>query len=344
MIRRLGFCCQWFHHDQTLKKKQLEEYQRPFNTRSTTVRWLNEHKDEAEDKLQFVFHHNLESIKKLITKVGALPPERRMCRLSSPILPVATEATWKYYWSKPDVIAYCEKHFAEAGDLARKLDVKVSFHPGQFTVLASVTPDIVERSIEEFEYHASMARMMGFGKSFQDGCKINIHISGRQGPQGIIDALPRLTPEARNLITIENDEMGWGLDASLELEKHVALVLDIHHHWIRDEEYIDAHDDRVKRVIDSWRGQRPTLHYSYSRDEALEPAGLGDKMHSQMHNIKDLLALGCKKQKLRAHSDFLPNDTVNDWALSFWDNFDIQVEAKAKNLATDQLHARSMAQ
>ena len=342
MIRRLGFCCQWFHHDQTLKKKQLEEYQRPFNTRSTTVRWLNEHKDEAEDKLQFVFHHNLESIKKLITKVGALPPERRMCRLSSPILPVATEATWKYYWSKPDVIAYCEKHFAEAGDLARKLDVKVSFHPGQFTVLASVTPDIVERSIEEFEYHASMARMMGFGKSFQDGCKINIHISGRQGPQGIIDALPRLTPEARNLITIENDEMGWGLDASLELEKHVALVLDIHHHWIRDEEYIDAHDDRVKRVIDSWRGQRTTLHYSYSRDEALEPAGLGDKMHSQMHNIKDLLALGCKKQKLRAHSDFLPNDTVNDWALSFWDNFDIQVEAKAKNLATDQLHARSM--
>ena len=342
MIRRLGFCCQWFHQDQPLKKKQLEEYQRPFNTRSTTVRWLNEHKDEAEDKLQFVFHHNLESIKKLITKVGALPPERRMCRLSSPILPVATEATWKYYWSKPDVIAYCEKHFAEAGDLARKLDVKVSFHPGQFTVLASVTPDIVERSIEEFEYHASMARMMGFGKSFQDGCKINIHISGRQGPQGIIDALPRLTPEARNLITIENDEMGWGLDASLELEKHVALVLDIHHHWIRDEEYIDAHDDRVKRVIDSWRGQRPTLHYSYSRDEALEPAGLGDKMHSQMHNIKDLLALGCKKQKLRAHSDFLPNDAVNDWALSFWDNFDIQVEAKAKNLATDQLHARSM--
>ena len=144
------------------------------------------------------------------------------------------------------------------------------------------------------------------------------------------------------MITIENDEMGWGLDASLELEKDLALVMDIHHHWIRDEEYIDAHDDRVKRVIDSWRGQRPTLHYSYSRDEALEPAGLGDKMHSQMHNIKDLLALGCKKQKLRAHSDFLPNDTVNDWALSFWDNFDIQVEAKAKNLATDQLHARSM--
>ena len=66
MIKRIGFCCQWFHHDQTLKKKQLEELQRPFNTRATTVRWLNEHKEEAEDKLQFVFHHNIQAIKNIL--------------------------------------------------------------------------------------------------------------------------------------------------------------------------------------------------------------------------------------------------------------------------------------
>ena len=58
MTRRIGFCCQWFHHDRSLKKKQLEEIERPMNTRSTTVRWLNEHKDEAEAKLDFVFKHN----------------------------------------------------------------------------------------------------------------------------------------------------------------------------------------------------------------------------------------------------------------------------------------------
>ena len=238
MQKRIGFCCQWYHHDQTLKTKQLEEIQRPFNTKATTVRWLNEHKDQAEAKLDMVTKHNIESLKKLVAQVGTLPPSRRMCRLGSPVLPMATEATWRYYIDSPDIVRYCEKHFAEVGDLARKLDVKVSFHPGQFTVLASETPDIVDRSIDEFEYHVNMARWMGFGKSFQDGCKINVHISGRQGPEGIIKVLPRLSPEARNLITIENDEMGHGLDASLQLEKHVALVMDIHHHWIRDEEYI----------------------------------------------------------------------------------------------------------
>ena len=342
MVRKIGFCCQWFHYDRTLSTKQLEEIQRPFNTKATTVRWLNEHQSEADAKLDMVVKHNIESLKKLITKVGTLPAGRRMCRLGSPVLPMATEATWRKYIDSKEIVNYCEKHFAEVGDLARTLDVKISFHPGQFTVLASDTPDIVDRSIDEFEYHANMARWMGFGKKWQDGCKINVHISGRQGPEGIKRVLPRLSPEARNLITIENDEMGWGLDATLQLEKHVALVLDIHHHLIRDEEFIQPNDDRVKRVIDSWRGVRPTMHYSYFRDENLAPAGLGDRLHQELHNPKDLVASGCKKQKLRAHSDLLPNRKSNEWALSFAENFDIQVEAKSKNLAAEQLYKQSI--
>ena len=153
-----------------------------------------------------------------------------------------------------------------------------------------------------------------------------------------------MPPEARNIITIENDEMCHGLDASLELEKHVALVLDIHHHWIRDEEYIQANDDRVKRVIDSWRGVRPTLHYSYSRDEWLDQSTQINEgtRHSSLHEIPLLLESGAKKQKLRAHSDFYPNYKANEWALSFWNDFDIQCEAKAKNLASEQLYVQAL--
>ena len=65
-------------------------------------------------------------------------------------------------------------------------------------------------------------------------------------------------------------------------------------------------------------------------------------MHSGLHNIKDLLLLGCKKQKLRSHSDLLPNRTANAWALTFSDQFDIQVEAKWKNLAAQQLYEQSL--
>ena len=311
---------------------------RDLNGRSTTMRWLREHKDEAEQRQWDIMNHNAAAAVRMIERVGTLPPERRMVRLGSEMLQGYTEKDWKSWWQQRHIQDHLAKIFAPVGDASRKHDVKISLHPGQFCVLASETPDIVERSIEEFEYHADMARWMGFGKNFQDGCKINVHISGRQGPDGIRKALPKLSPEARNLITIENDEMGHGLEKSLELEKDLALVLDIHHHWIRDEEYIEPTDDRVKRVIDSWRGVRPSMHYSYSRDEHLEVAGLGEKTHTEMHDIKMLLERGCKKQKLRAHSDLLPNRKVNDWALSFSENFDIQVEAKGKNMASEQLY------
>jgi UV DNA damage repair endonuclease len=223
----------------------------------------------------------------------------------------------------------------EVGQLARSRGVRLSFHPGQFCVLASSSESIVQRSIEEFEYHAGMARWMGYGRTFQD-FKINVHIAGRAGPDGIRSAYKRLSPEARNCITIENEEMAHGLDNCLAISDIVPIVLDIHHHWIREGEYIQATDDRVKQVLDSWRGLRPTCHYSVSREDYLV-----DHNTTVAPNHQTLLESGHKKSKLRAHSDFYWNSAVNDWALTFLDNFDIMCESKGKNLASFALHARA---
>jgi|TARA_B110000285_G_scaffold134212_1_gene150479 UV DNA damage repair endonuclease len=322
------------HYDQTQTKKVLEEIQRPLNTKSTTVQWLNRQtREEAEQRLWDIMVHNIAAYKRLIEYVGSLPPQLRMVRLGSDVLPVYTQRDWSYYWRRPDVVAYAEREFAKVGDTARALDVRLSMHPGQFTVLASDSSEIVERSIEEFEYHTDVIRWMGYGKNWQD-FKCNVHISGRRGPAGIIDALQRLSPEARNCITIENDENKWGIADSLELEKHCALVLDIHHHWCREGEYIQPTDDRFKRVIDSWRGVRPAIHYSYSRTEQL-PEGYA---HNTLPDKAALLEAGYKKGKLRAHSDWYPNNVVNDYALSFLPYADIMCESKMKNLASINLY------
>tara|TARA_B100000073_G_scaffold63686_1_gene47042 strand:+ start:1705 stop:2760 length:1056 start_codon:yes stop_codon:yes gene_type:complete len=340
-VKRIGFCCKYLDPDQTQKPKILKEIQQNYTEKVTTVAWCNrQEKHVAEERMLDLVTHNMQSAYNLVEWVGTtLPAERRMVRLGSNQIPMATEPTWRYLWDDPNNQRILEDGFAKVGQLAKDLDVRISFHPGQFCVLASDKPDVVERSLDEFEYHANMARWMGYGQEFMD-MKLNIHISGRLGAEGIINILPKLSPEARNTIAIENDEMCHGLDESLKLEKHLALVLDIHHHWIRDEEYIQADDERIERIIDSWRGVRPTLHYSYSRDEWLPEPSLFESgsRHTTMHDLPSLLDLGCKKQKLRAHSDFYPNEKVNEWALSFFDNFDIQCEAKAKNLASEQLY------
>ena len=332
-LKRIGFACKWIDHPEQVAGIKPTDNAKQYNTGSTTVAWLSRQTREvAEQKLWDLMVQNIESTRKLVEKVGEQDDHLHMVRLSSDLLPVYTHRDWSYFWSRPDVVAYCEKHFGEVGDRARLLDVRLSFHPGQFTVLASDNPGIVERSLEEFEYHATMARYMGYGKKFQD-YKINIHISGRQGPEGIRAAYKRLSPEARNCITIENEEITHGIEHCLSLSDIIPTVLDLHHFVIREGEYIRPQSDTCKRIINSWRGNRPTLHYSISREDYL----VGHDALT-LPNIPKLLDEGFKKQKLRAHSDFMWNTACNEYALSFLEWGDIMVEAKGKNLASKALY------
>ncbi len=332
MTKRIGFACKWIDRADQVDGIKPKDDCKKFNTGATTVAWLNRQSQHvAEEKLWDLVKGNIEATRLLVKQVGELDENIRMVRLSSDILPVFTEPVWGKFYRLSDVRDYCERGFGQIGDLARKNNVRLSFHPGQFTVLASDNPDIVNRSIEEFEYHATMAKWMGFGQKFQD-LKINVHIAGRAGPEGIRAAYKRLTPEARNCITIENEEISYGLDDCLSISDLVPIVLDIHHHWIREGEYISANDPRVNRVLDSWRGVRPVLHYSVSREDILVGH---DTMVPPDHRL--LLEDGHKKQKLRAHSNFYWNTAVNEWALSFLNTHDIMCEAKAKNLASFRL-------
>ena len=336
MIKRIGFACKWINDPSQVKGIKPTDDCKQYNTGATTISWLNRQtKEVAEQKLWDLMVQNLTATQKLVNKVGELNENLRMVRLSSDILPAYTERTWSYFWRRPDVVEYLERNFDLIGSSARASNTRLSMHPGQFTVLASVDKDIVQRSIEEFEYHADMARYMGYGKSFQD-FKINVHISGRAGPEGIRTAYKRLTPEARNCITIENEENSWGLDDCLTISDIIPIVLDVHHHWIREGEYLNSSDDRVKRVVDSWRGVRPVCHYSVSREDYLV-----DFDPNMMLDHQLLLEDGYKKQKLRAHSDFYWNTKVSEWALSFLNTHDIMCESKGKNLASFALYEQA---
>ena len=329
ITKKVGFACKWVE----VNKKGLIESVEGLNTGGTTLTFLKKAgKNVAERKMWEVMETNIKHTHNLVMRVAKLPPELRMVRLTSDMMTAYTHEDWAYFYKLPDVVNRMEQLFAPIGETARKHGVRLSMHPGQFTVLASETDQIVENSIREFEYHVDMARMMGYGKTFQD-FKINIHLSGRKGMSGFREVLPRLTPEARNMITLENDEYQTGLDDLLPISNEVAIVLDIHHHWVKTGEYIEATDDRIKRVIDSWRGVRPVIHYSVSREDCLT-----DHCKNTMPDLKSLLEAGYKKQHLRAHSDYYWNKQVNDWAITHNEWADMMCESKAKNLASFQLY------
>ena len=331
-IKRIGFACKWAE----INKKGEIASAEGLNTGGTTMAWANRNKrDIVEQKIIDVAKTNIVNTHALIKKVATLPNELRMLRITSDMLSFYTHDAYTDFWQDSNTQMLLAKWFAPLGETARQNDVRLSFHPDQFVVLASDRDEVVNKSITEFEYHCDMARMMGYGKTFQD-MKINVHISGRRGPQGIRDVYGRLSPEARNTLTLENEEYTHGLLDCLSLSDLVPTVMDIHHHWIREGEYITQNDDRVKMVIDSWRGVRPTLHYSVSREDVL----VGHS-GSQRPDHGALITEGYSKQKLRAHSDYYWNDSVNDWALTFSDKFDIMCESKGKNLASFKLYEKA---
>jgi len=314
-VPRMGFCCKFIPYLPEHDVKQL-------NATSTTIAWLNRQtRDRAYERLLEIAHHNCEAYTRVFEIMHTWPVHLRQIRLGSEMLPAYTEPTWRHFWQLPDVRKTWEQDLAKLGARAREYDIRLSQHPGQFVCMASDREDVVTRSIEEFEYHVDVARAMGYGSTWHDhGYKINIHVSGRQGPQGMLAALNKLSPEARNLITLENDEITWGIDAVLQLADQVAVVLDVHHHCVKTGEYISPQDDRVQAVKDSWRGVRPALHYSLPIPEYLAEC-----------KIKP------NKQKLRAHSDLCWDNNVNDYVLQFWPDFDLVCEMKSKNIAQWQL-------
>jgi len=328
-IKRIGFACKWAEVN---KKGEIASVE-GLNTGGTTMAWAKRNKrDLVEQKIIDVAKSNIMNTHNLIKRVASLEPELRMVRLTSDMFSFYTHEDYRDFWKSQYIQNLLEHWMAPLGETARANDVRLSFHPDQFVVLASDREEVVNKSIEEFEYHVDMARWMGYGKQFQD-IKINVHISGRAGPQGIRNALKRLSPEARNTITIENEEISWGLESTLELADDLALVLDIHHHWVKTGEYIESNDDRIKKIIDSWRGLRPTIHYSVSREDVL----VGHSRHERPA-LTPLMESGHNKQKLRAHSEYYWNDAVNRWALTHGEWADIMCESKAKNLASFALN------
>jgi UV DNA damage repair endonuclease len=333
MTKRIGFCCKWIDTADQINGYKPNDAARQLTTGTTTITWLNrQSRAQAEQRLWDLMVNNIRSTKLLLERVSTLENHFKMVRLSSDILPAYTEPTYCSFYRRPDVINYCEREFAIVGNFARANDIRVSFHPGQFCCIVSDNDNIVTKSILELEYHADMARWMGYGKTFQD-FKINVHLSGRLGVDGFDSAWHRMSPELRNCLTLENDEYQQTINNLIALKDKVAIVLDIHHHFISDHEYISALDDRITHIIDSWRGVRPVIHYSVSREDVL----VGHCPDTRP-DYAALLASGHRKQKLRAHSNFYWNTAVNEWALGFLDNFDIMAESKGKNLASQALY------
>lgn len=326
---RLGYCCKYMPPDGD------PEAARRMNVAGTTITALSRlSPSEVHSKLVALTQWNMRALALQIAEVAARPRIERLFRIVSPVLPAYNHPLGTAY-RVGELREIVETGLAEAGRAALAAGIRISMHPDQFCVLNASSERALANSIGELEYHADVLRMMGLAGGWHPhGTSVNIHGGGRAAGIALFRAnLSLLSDDARGLLTVENDEMSYGIEDLLPIADAVPIVVDFHHHWIHSRgEYLEPDDPRLDAVRASWRGVRPLTHISVSR-EAL----LVDHAPDVRPDFAALTAAGMKARDLRGHSDMMWNSAINAMVARHLSWADVEVEAKFKNLASEQL-------
>jgi UV DNA damage repair endonuclease len=289
----------------------------------------------AVERLLEIVRHNLEALARQLEWLAARPPGERMMRIVSSLLPAYTHPGTRWIYAEPAMRELIEHGLDRCGTLARRHDIRLGMHPSQFCVLATTSARALESSVEDLEHHTDVMRWLGLAGGWHpNGAHVNVHTGARAaGIRGFRDSLERLSQEARGLITVENDETSFGLNDLLPLAEELPLVLDLHHHWLHSGgEHIEPNDPRIAVVEASWRGVRPVAHVSQPRPDLLD--GLAP---DELPDLRALTATGVGVAALRAHADRLWNPALNALAIRHLAWADLEIEAKGKNLAVEDL-------
>ena len=235
----------------------------------------------------------------------------RVFRLSSDLTPWGSEYEFTDLPNATEVMAL----FKKAGQYALDHDIRLSFHPGQFCVLASPKEPVVLNAISDLELHGRLMDALLQPRSHL--AKINIHLGGAYGDkqkaaQTFCKNFTRLSDAVKSRLTVENDDR-TNLFSTKELYDYVytntgiPIVFDFHHHAIHPDGLSER--DGLALAFKTWQ-VRPCTHYSESK-QLERPTAI-----------------------LRAHSTLIYSQ-IQDHGF----DFDCVVEAKGKEQAV-LLHRR----
>ena len=210
----------------------------------------------------------------------------------------------------PDYQAISDS-LAHTGQIARSVGQRLSFHPGQFCVLASPNESTVVKSLRELDQTAQIMDMLGMPKS--PAAKINIHVGGAYGERDVAlarfcTAFKRLTHSAQSRLTVENDDKPnlystKMLYDGVHKQVGIPIVFDSHHFELGPQD-LDYHDSYYLARSTWPTGIKQQAHHSNSRRKYEDPTA-NKPAHStwfytpfESYNEPTDVVLECKAKEL----------------------------------------------
>lgn len=153
------------------------------------------------------------------------------------------------------------------GSIVRRSGMRISMHPGQYTVLNSPREEVVRNAVAELRYHAALLDGMGLEADH----KIVVHLGGTYGDkEKSLDRFLRvcvaLPPAVRKRLALENDEKNYSAFEVLHVARRlrIPMVFDVFHHRCLPSFEGLSLAEIIETVAGSWRKKdgRPKIHYS----------------------------------------------------------------------------------
>lgn len=280
-------------------------------TPSRTLTFTNWKKLDEKNRMEKLYHLTEQNLKNTIRILYYnIAHGIEVYRMSSSLVPLATHPEVMWDFKTP-----FKELFDEIGTLVKKHQLRVSFHPNQYTLFTSPQEHVTANSIIDMTYHYEMLEAMGLHR---EGT-MNIHVGGTYGDKvkaikSFNENFRRLDYNIRMQTTLENDDKTYTAEETLEIcEEHgVPFVFDYHHHFANPGEgdYVEL----LPRIFNTWEGtgKVPKFHLSSPKSEKL----------------------------IRAHADYVDIEFAIPFIKTlkaFGQSADIMIEAKAKDQAALQL-------
>jgi UV DNA damage endonuclease len=271
----------------------------------TFTRYEQLGKAERTAKVFELTAENLKSTRRML--FYNIAHEIELYRLSSSIVPLAThpEVMW-------DFVTPFQKEWQELGDIIRRHQLRVSFHPNQFTLFTSPKNKITDNAVIDMEYHYRMLEAMGVEKE----SVLNIHIGGAYGDK--VETIQRFHQNLKNLpehikkvMTLENDDKTYNAEETLlACEKEsIRFVFDYHHHMANLGEISLA--EILSRTVTTWEETNlpPKIHVSSPKSEK------AFRSHADYVDVEFLMPLIGALKELKVDVDFMIEAKKKDMAM-----------------------------
>lgn len=214
----------------------------------------------TENRLVELIRNNLDLLDKIIDY--NIEHQIELFRISSDIIPFGSSSVNTLKWD--ELFKY---KFDKIGEKIKEHNIRVSMHPGQYTVINSPNVQVVEKSINDLIYHSKVLDTLSTDKT----CKIILHIGGSYGDKKnsikrFIDTYNKLPTSIKDRLVIENDDKIYNIEEVLYISNKIScpVVFDNLHNKINPPQPIRIEFEWIELCNMTWKESdgRQKIHYS----------------------------------------------------------------------------------